>query len=965
MLSAYNPAAYPQRYNFEQFDIDKGLTQSQVTSFAQDSHRRLWIATLGGISCFNGSEFTSYTKTNGLSSNFTLTLAVGKQNNLWIGSARGTTTYNGLQFSNYGDHKKWVNRLVVDKTGSTYALKSKHLFKITGQKEQAVSITRDKMEFVTALNLDQSGKIWAAIHQKGIYSLENNIWVLRSRDSLTFRKLFITDILVDKFNLHKVWLVTSDGIYILNNNVLKKAYPEITLKCMSIAQDDKGAVWIGTSKGAYCITSTQVIHFNSKNGFTDNMVNTIFKDIENNIWLGTDGSGIFKFTNNTYVTFDETQGIQNKIVMAISNGPEPGTIWLGSFGGLYEYKQNQKIKSITIPTNNEDAYRINFLYKDSKKNVWIGTPGAGLWMHNGKQIIKVDEKYHDIAYNAILEDTDGKIWLSTDYGCLLYNPINHDFKKITRQFGGGLLEMGKDSIITGTQDGVWLINKQKASHLDIKGLEGSSILSMLKYKEYVLFGTADYGLMIWNSKTGSSKIINTKSGLASDHVYSILKDTKGIIWLGTGRGVNRLNPKDFKLIPNVNNDNILVECNQNAILQNGDNIWIGTTKGAIVFPVNSSSSTKVKPYIYINSVSISPSYKRDSSKKLKTFFKDYELEYAPALPYDHNHININYTGIYLSSPNAISYKYRLLGLDNKFNLAGTNTSINFTALPPGKYRFEVIALTREGISSENAANFSFEILPPYYQTGLFRFFMLLIVILSILLAVYIILKLNERKRKFRLKIKLEEQFKIRKQTAEDFHDDLGNKLTRITVLSEVLSSMIDKNDTEKRGILKKISNNVDELYTGTKDILWALNPKNDTLSQLLNHIRSFGEEMFNETPIEFRSNININNRDSRLSLDISRNILLIFKESIHNVLKHARATEITFSAVLNNEILTLSIVDNGQGFDIEHAKNGHGINNLYVRAKRINANLNITSGTQGTSISIMINFPTLKHFKNV
>jgi signal transduction histidine kinase len=242
--------------------------------------------------------------------------------------------------------------------------------------------------------------------------------------------------------------------------------------------------------------------------------------------------------------------------------------------------------------------------------------------------------------------------------------------------------------------------------------------------------------------------------------------------------------------------------------------------------------------------------------------------------------------------------------------------------------------------------------------------MVILTILVIMLAVYVILTLNERKRKLRLKIKLEEQFKIRKQTAEDFHDDLGNKLTRITVLSEVLSSMIDQNDTEKRNILKKINTNVDELYTGTKDILWSLNPKNDTLIQLLDHIREFGTEMFNDTAIVFKSDIDVS-KDTKLSLDLSRNMLMIFKESINNVLKHSKAKNVNYHAKLNNDVLLVTLEDDGNGFDTEYCKNGHGINNMYVRAKRINADLNITSGQRGTTVCLIVKFPTSTHFKNV
>ena len=960
--------AFPQRYNFQQFDIDKGLAQSQVTAFAQDNHRRLWIATLGGISCFNGRQFNSYARTSGLNSNFTLSLAVNAKNELLIGSARGITKYDGQHFSNYPDSdNSWTKTLVAGSAGAVFAIQYKRLYQILDHGKQRISVSKDTAEMVTALHVDQKGKIWAAVYQKGLYTLENNRWTLRYAINESPQNLVINDMLIDQADPASLWLLTTDGIHLLNQNKIKKVFPEINGQCMSIAQDKNGAICVGTNQGAYFISSSQMIHFNGNNGFTNNVVNKIFKDVENNIWLGTDGAGIFKFTNNNYITFDETQGLGNRIVMSISRGPNSGTLWLGSYGGIYEYKKGLKIKNIRLPTNNNSPQHINFLYTDRKGNVWVGTPRDGLWKHDGKAFARINKPSDRIAYNAIIEDSAGTIWLSTDNGCLIYSPATRGFQKLTSQFGGGLLELGKDSVIVGTQNGPLLVvNKKNISRLNIKALAGSSILSMYKHNDQVLFGTADYGLIIWNSKTGKTGILNTKSGLNSDHIYSILNDKNGTIWLGTGRGIARLTTKGYRIITNGTDDNLLVECNQNAILKYDNKIWIGTTKGAIAYVADPASETRVKPFIYINSANIFFNYKRKHKQDtVKTLYKGSDLNKIPDLPYDHNHINISYTGIFLTNPEKIAYKYRLVGLDNKFNNVGTNTSVNFTALAAGKYKFEVIAVTKEGVSSSNVASFTFQIQPPYYQTGLFRFVAITCIVLLILSAVYTILKLNERKRKLRLKIKLEEQFKIRKQTAEDFHDDLGNKLTRITVLSEVLSSMIDVKDTEKREILYKINNNVNELYTGTKDILWSLNPKNDTLGQLLGHIINFGEEMFNDTPIKFSHRLQLSNRDSRLSLDISRNILLIFKESIHNILKHSRASEAVFDAALKDDVLTLSIHDNGHGFDLEHDKNGHGVNNLHLRSKRINSRLNINTGPGGTSISLTINFSTLTHFKNV
>jgi len=963
-LFAVSARSLAQRYNFEQYDIENGLTQSQITSITQDHKRRLWITTLGGLSCFNGNQFNNYSKTSGLSSNFMLAIASDKRNNIYIGSAKGLSRYDGQHFYNYHSEGEWVNKLVADRNGNIYILRGKKLYKTTDGKEQAINISGDAGEAVTALKSGQSGKVWAAVYGKGLFRLDERGWQIRSNDEKLL-KLIVTDLIEDDQQKNRVWLLTTTGIYTVQNGLTEKYRFQIPSELNVIEQDEKGAIWIGTNNGAYYVTAAGVLHFNSRNGFTDNVVNEIFKDAEHNIWLGTNGSGLFRFTGNGYVTFDESQGVDRRIVMSMAKGPEPGSIWLGSYGGLYEFKQNRPIKKIQIPSAGEEAYRINFLYKDSKENIWIGTPGGGLWVRDAKGIRRTDELNGRNAYNAIIESTDGTIWLATSRGCFTYDPKKRKFSQITRSFGGSLLELNRDSILYGTPNGTFLITgKKKVTDLNVKALNGSSVLCMLRDRDNILFGTSDYGIIIWNRKSGSTNRLTTAEGLAADQIYSMLKDSTGTIWAGTGKGINRLSPDNYHILQISAEDAPLVECNQNAILQHGSNIWIGTTRGAMVFGLNSRKEKKVAPYIYINSVSILPNARGlNNSGAFRIISKEQDLAKTIALPYNHNHLNITFTGIHLSSPGDLQYQYRLLGLDDKYSQPGSISSVSFTAIPPGKYTFQVKAMTRDGQASGNIASFSFEVAPPYYQTGIFRVIILLFIVLIILLTVRIILSLNERKRKLRLRIKLEEQFKIRKQTAEDFHDDLGNKLTRINVLTEVLGSMIDQNDHEKRNILQKISTNVNELYTGTKDILWSLNPKNDTLIQLLNHIRDFGTDLFNDTPIKFEHDLLLSN-DSKLSLDISRNILMILKEAMHNILKHSKATQVRYEAKLTGEKLMIKLDDNGHGFDTEHGKNGHGVNNMYLRAKRIKSDLKIKSKNSGTSICLIINFSTLAHFKN-
>jgi ligand-binding sensor domain-containing protein/signal transduction histidine kinase len=946
---------FGQRYNFEQYDIEDGLVQSQITAITQDNQHRLWIATLGGLSCFNGNQFNNLGKTDGLNSNFILSLTLNSKGNLLIGTERGLSNYKNDSLYKYTNLNEWADALTKAASGKIYGISGKNIFKVTGSKTKRLYITGDSTEIVTTLKTDAKGKTWAAVYRHGLYYLDGSQWQKKSLGK-EGTDLIITHLLNDTFSKDKIWLLTPDGIYIAENGIIKKVFADTIKKATAINQDEKGNIWLGTNKGAWFISGDRQIHFTGKNGFTDNVVNQIFRDNENNIWLGTDGSGIFKFNSKSYLTYDESQGLQNSIVMSIISGPHPDEIWLGTYDGIF-VRKNNTIKRLVIPSDNEDTKRINFLFKDSSHNIWVGTVGGGLWIYKNKAFKRIDRGEQSIACNAILEDRHKNIWISTNFGCFILDSKTKKINLIAQQFGTSILEISDGIMITGSQNGASLIrNKKKIEPLKFKPIAGSSILSMLKHGDHVLFGTADNGLVIWNISTGKIKQISTKDGLFSDHVYSLLLDKKGVIWIGTGRGINRLKAKDFSLLSNTNENAVLVECNQNAMFENGDNIWIGTTKGALVYNNYNSTSAVNNPFIFINSVSILAQNKKGSQNVAQLTYEQHDLYKCIVLPYDHNHLNISFTGIFLTNPKAVRYKYRLKGLDDKYSKPGLNSSVNYTALPPGKYTFQVKAVTISGLESENIASFDLEITPPYYQTTVFKAFIIVIMILLMLMSVYIIINLNERQRKLRLKIKLEEQFKIRKQTAEDFHDDIGNKLTRISVLSEVLTSMTAQDDLEKKAIIQKIKTNVNELYIGTKDILWSLNPKNDTLGELLSHIKEFGYEMFDDTAIHFREETFVQDTEKALTLEMSRNILMIFKEAINNALKYANGDQITFTANMHNGILEIQLKDNGTGFDVAAAKNGHGMNNMQVRASRIKGILNINSTTKGTTVALSIKF---------
>jgi len=194
-------------------------------------------------------------------------------------------------------------------------------------------------------------------------------------------------------------------------------------------------------------------------------------------------------------------------------------------------------------------------------------------------------------------------------------------------------------------------------------------------------------------------------------------------------------------------------------------------------------------------------------------------------------------------------------------------------------------------------------------------------------------------------LKLEEQETVRRQTAEDFHDDLGNKLTRINMLSELLDKKIAAENRDEKELIAQIKTSALELYEGTKNILWALNPDNDNLQDVYEFIEKFAAELYANTNIHFEVRKNYAAfKDIRFPLGFGRNIVLVCKELLHNILKHSHAQLVTFSiGITSYNSIEIEITDNGCGFDVNAVTSGNGIRNIKKRINKINGDLKINS----------------------
>ena len=961
-----------QRYNFTQYNIEDGLIQSQVRGFAQSPSHHLWIATMGGVSRFDGSQFFSLTRSeNGLAAMVVTSLLADNSGKVFIGTENGLSVYDGKAVHNFrlpetSEKSSFIHGLIKGKNGAVYGLVNERLFSFSGDKLKLITPVAFSDSAVTALTTDSSGNIYAAVYGKGIYSLRNDVWKLELPFQTASKPVFVKQLMFDRSEGDKLWILTHRNIYTGKNNKVQpytnSVFDRGSNVLLSLEQDKESNLWVGTASGAFCITPRKTMFFNSRSGFTDNAVNKIFSDAENNIWFATEGAGMYRYDGDRTMLLDKAQGLSNEIVMGFAVDKQ-GEMWIQSFGNSIVRMHKGKLVNVALPLPDTVPYRISQMYNDKDRNIWIGTFGAGLWLYDGERFKNSPFQEGDAprVIRGIMQDRSGAIWLATPAGCYLYENGSFKHLKNFRHSTASLLEVGADSVLANTSDGIFLISgkERRISTIARPELVDKEIYSWIKYRNKVLVGTGEYGIWIWDLGKNSFENLKRNDGLYSNTVYSLIADKAGVVWAGTGRGINKIRfdaNSNYTIRGAEYSQRMVVECNQHAMfLDNQNKLWVGTTKGAVVFDLGSQSVIREKPHIVLQSVRLFNS----NIRKQEEVFSPADGAALPQnlkLAYNKNHISIGFKGIYLTSPADVLYQYRLVGLDDTFSNATTNASVNYQSLAPGDYVFEARALSRVGLVSDNVIRYPFTIQPAFYQTITFR----LLVILSLVLAGIGLQTYFHRRKNLQLKLiedmKREERLKARQQTAEDFHDDLGNKLTRISILSDILTTKLNGEHQEEKHLISQIKENASSLYRGTKDILWALDPKSDNLYEIMCHVSEFAADLLQDTTIVFHiQGVEEQLAEIKFPMEYSRNVSMIFKESLNNILRHSGASRAELKVAEEGNSVHITLSDNGKGFNKEEVHKGHGLKNIRLRANRIGAQLIVNaSGGTGSAITLVI-----------
>lgn len=973
-LLAYG-SVMAQQYSLRNYKAIDGLPQSQVNMVVEDSQGYLWIATQGGgLARFDGSEFKVYTTLDGLSSNIISFLKIDSKQNLWIVHPRGITKFDGRTFKVFeqpgkpATHKRI--RRIFQQGDSLFFLSSPgtlgkiykdsvHYWSKYVKKNKNIAYSHLLPSKETMLYLNDSS--FVILGKNGNRSFNhskdfNRLYSMFTRNYETWLSTdsgyFTLDTQTLSFTKRELLITNNILFYDSINNVFWTRYKNALLKetlaenthkvdtinlegsIVQILPDSEGNTWLATNGNG--LFKYFIQDFNKCNSEKMNSVMAILKQDNGVVWIGTGGQGLIRMDGTKVTYFVDAKEHYRNSITCIKQSPD-GTVWVGTQYGLGQYQPSSN--SFKWFTSNEglSGSSITSIQFDEKGNLWVGTFGAGLTYYDGQSF-----KHYSIK--------DG---LSSSSILSLFYSSYHNSLFIGGEFG-----------ISDFKDG-------SIYHPIIAEIGNTNINSVNPFRDsLLLIGTGGSGVVLYNPKTMFKKRISSKEGLSSDFIYFVAADPADNIWIGTEKGISRIqldNNLQIKSTLQYDQTNGLegIEANQNAFHLGLKERYFGMIDGLYEFSTVESKRTKSFP-LHLTEVSLTYGKRsiQSYSNGEEGFFK---IPVKLKLPPEENNISFTFNRVDKRYPKSVKFKYRLVNHDRDWSLPSSKYEANYSNLPPGSYTFEIVSTNNAGSWDLTPLRYSFEVEAPFYQTAGFLFTLAMFLIGLTLLYFYLRVRHKVQRAVELEQIRAREQEVLRKEIARDFHDEMGNQLSRIINYVSLLR-LNGKSGMTQQDLFTKVEGSAKYLYTGTRDFIWSIDPVNDELSKLFIHLRDFGEKLFEEKSINFRAYNEVREK-VMLPYGFSRQANLIFKEVMTNAFKYSEAKNVKFTLSKEGNVFIMSIEDDGKGFSIPDTKTTNGLQNIKDRASRINGVLRINStleelskGQAGGTI-ISLEFSNIKSIK--
>ncbi len=976
-----------ERLPIKTYTTADGLARDRIFCIVQDTRGFLWFCTAEGLSRFDGYGFTNYRTEQGLPSNAVTSFLESREHIYWIATTGGVVRFDPAgagpsrfqRYSMIGDREAHTPyRLYEDSAGNIWCgTTSNRLYRLAPHDSAFRQFDLQMPNpWVTAVVVDPKGTLWVGT-ENGLLRREPNGATTRYALEDGFPNEFVMAMLED--HAGRLWVGTRKGLVRMDAPHETHGPPRMRIytrkdglpwaRIESLLESSDGKLWVGTSEGLAEWTpdhpqdGREFQGYTIVQGLSARAVGAMAEDRDGNLWVGTFGSGAMKIARRGFTTYTEADGAigTTEALMESRQGeicalsrPESGPVmerfdgrrfvpirpafpshitywgwgkgqvvlqdragdwWIATGEGLSRFARTTRVdqlagarpKAMYTTRDGLPGNKIFLIFEDSRTDIWIACEnGLARWDRRTGRVSalsKSDGVPEENSATAFAEDRSTNVWFSLYHGGVM------------RYSHGRFTYFGAADGVAGFPGAVFVDSAGRLWIGTSRGLIRVDDPTQAQPR-FVIYGAAN--------------------GLSSDDVGPITEDRWGRIYAATGRGIDRFEPQPSGLgrIQHYTTADGVAAGELNLALRDRQgNLWFATPLGVSQL-IPALDRPRTPPPVLVTGVSIGG---------VPHPISDLGQASVSGLSLHQNSLRIDFVGLGSSPGESLRYQYMLEGADRGWSALTDQRSIVYASLSPGTYRYLVRAVASDGAISPQPASVMFTILPPLWRSWWF-------IVACGIVASLIIYALH----RYRV-AQLLAVANVRTRIATDLHDDIGASLSQIAILSEVAQRGANGPGSQIRTPLSEIAGISRELVDSMSDIVWAINPDYDRLSNLVHRMRRFATDLLGGQNIGLQFRSSVSDDELRIGANIRRQVYLIFKEAVNNIARHSGASrvEVELDRVENSLVLRLS--DNGKGFDPAAENGGHGLANMRKRAAALGGKVEFQSElSRGASVRMTV-----------
>lgn len=715
-----------QQYAFKQFTAQDGLAQSQVRAMAQDGEGYLWFGTLGGASRFDGEHFENHALQDGLPDASVSAMVTDTEGHLWMGAGHTVVHRNGASWEQHSlpvergirilgltfdAHK----RLLAGTDGAgLFVLENGNMTTLKGYPQ-------DTAQHVRCLLTLRDGRVLVGL-RNGLLLWENGVCT-----SVSLGRKKLTNISALAEGPDGSWWVGTylDGLFHQAPDGKVTSYSAenglVVNNVRGLLVDRSGRTWVATKFGVNLLDQGRMRLFTVHQGMPNDNIYCLFQDREDNIWLGTDGAGVLRYIGDRFVTYTVKDGLCSDLVMTAVADPQGG-IWLGTYDNGVCRMDGMAMVNTTDGLPNNTVW---CSLRDRQGALWFGTNDGLAKMERGMvQPLPEARAMPELRVLSLLESSNGDIWCGTREGV----SVLHADGGVTRHPAGpGGPGRSVRSMVHDRKGHIWLASDNGIgvfdgtsfrSYTQADGLCDNTVQCLLHDAQGRLWAGTTNGLSLFDGH--AFRTFRFANDFGSNNIGLLLVDAAGRIWAGTNNGLYVFHPDSLSADATAHqhitrNDGLRnMEFNLNAgFRDHRGRLFIGSAGGLVMHDPTRHPLHQPERVPPVHITGIRSFLQRTNWQKESSGTGPDGLPTGLELPYGRNHLTFDYTGISMSAPERVRYRYRLAGMDDEWLPPTDARFASYSNLRNGRYTFEVMAAVGDGPWS-TPISFTFTIAPPFW-----------------------------------------------------------------------------------------------------------------------------------------------------------------------------------------------------------------------------------------------------------